>query len=53
MSLSYYYLIFCLLLPGIILALLVYFNENIFYIILDLTYILATMFAFFPRQTKT
>jgi|GEM_PF-5537958 hypothetical protein len=53
MKLSTYFLIFCVILPAIIMALLVYYNANIFYVIILITYVLTCLIAFFPRQAKS
>lgn len=53
MSLSHYFLIFCVIAPAVVFALLVYYNANIFYIIVLIAYVLTSMIAFFPRQAKT
>lgn len=50
-SSSFWFLLLGVVLPGAIFALFVYFNVNIFLIILLLTYILTVLFTFMPRRT--
>jgi len=52
-TVSLLFLIFGIVLPGAIFGLLLYFTENIFFIILILTYILTFLILFLPRRSET